>query len=177
MFKSLRISQLIFISGLISLLFGILLIIQQFIPVALQTQKQNSFNESGQTIPDQLIIDTLSINLPVKPVYVNYRNWPLINNGVALVANPQQIITSKVYLFYGHNWPALLGPLSKAQTGNLIALKLAGQEHYYRIDQKLIVSKQAKLPDLSTHPVWIYTCTGLFDQNRLLVSALPAGEI
>jgi len=151
------------------------LLIQRFRPKPkiLAPSQQELINLN---LPIQLTINDLGIFLPVYPVSNPNRQEETTTQGVSYLlesALPGQVGNS---IFYGHNWPNLLGPLTQASPGQEIDLKLAGgQTQKYKINQIELIPSNHNYhpPQDQVARLIIYTCAGFFDQKRLVVLANP----
>lgn len=129
---------------------------------------------ASATLPQELLLPGRETAIPIIPNSLQTGEWILPTNGVSLLQQ-SETASQLGYIMYGHNWPALLGSLSQAQLGETIRLRFANQEEkIYVIQTKFIVSPQrVDVLHMATQPdsLLIYTCTGLFDRNRLVVVA------
>ena len=113
--------------------------------------------------PIKLSFPDLNISLPVLTV-------PLTSKGVTYEPHDKNLV------FYGHSWPNILGPLKKVQLGQSVHLVYAnGQTKKYVTSQIKTVSSNATdiLLPTANDQLTIYTCTGFFDIQRLVVVAKP----
>lgn len=124
--------------------------------------------------PSQIILPSQELSLPVYPVEKKNDHLPTIDNGVSFLKNSSIPGNFGTSLFYGHNWLSLLGKLKQVKIGQSIIIRLSNQkELQYSIDQISIVTPNDQfLPQSETESrLVIYTCAGIFDEKRLLVSA------
>ena len=111
--------------------------------------------------PTTISIPSLNITLPVL-------SEPLTPKGVTFEPHGNNLV------FYGHNWPNILGRLKEVKPGQTINLTYsANLTKTFVIDTVKIVGPndtsilQAKDNEVLT----IYTCTGFLDTKRLVVVA------
>lgn len=125
-------------------------------------------------LPQAILLPHQTSGLPIIPNMIESGEWVLPTNGVSLL-DWSQTDSFAGYILYGHNWPALLGSLSQVKLGEELVLRYADQkEKTYRIYSKFVVSPQrVDVLRMAAQPgtVLIYTCTGLFDRDRLVVVA------
>lgn len=118
----------------------------------------------------------LSISLPVTDANVSKDHWPVSSNSLIHIIGTPQPGDPGNSIIYGHNWPNLLGPIKKAQLGQIINIASpSGQIKTFKIYAiQTVTPQQADLLKPSSDiRLTLYTCTGLFDTKRLVISALP----
>jgi LPXTG-site transpeptidase (sortase) family protein len=124
-------------------------------------------------LPIRIAIPDLQINLPIVPASLSAQRWPTTSQGVSyLLSSSLPGVGNSVY--YGHNWPRLLGPLTRAQIGQqLIITTSDGRVQHYYINQiQHLTSSAVDILDPSSDPrITLYTCEGLFDSKRLVITA------
>lgn len=119
------------------------------------TNSQSSLSNSGLQIP------SLNINLPIQIEEVKNKKWPISKSGVIRIKNTN--------VFYGHNWPRLLGKLPTIKTGAEIYIDGIG---YKVVNFTKVYPNQSEiLQSANTNYIVLYTCTGLFDLQRFVVIA------
>lgn len=130
---------------------------------------------SGGTKPVKLIIADLNIDLPIYPAKIEKNKWEATTKGVSYLASspsPSEVGNS---ILYGHNWPNLLGSLTKAKPGQRIQIIFDnGATKNFIIEKTAIVSPKqiSVLSQTADRRITVYTCTGFFDQNRFVATAL-----
>ena len=80
-------------------------------------------------------------------------------------------------IIYGHNTQKVFAILNNLIVGDSIILKTeSNQEYSYSVSEILtVIPDQTEVLAPTDHEVLtLYTCTGLLDQKRLIVKALPA---
>jgi LPXTG-site transpeptidase (sortase) family protein len=130
------------------------------------------------SLPSKMVISGLVIDLPVIEASIVDGVWQTSDEAVThLVASARPGENSNIVL-YGHNRPELLNPLHQAQVGSEIVVETeAGVKHTYLVEQIEVVGPSAIEYVLPTDEerLTVYTCTGLFDSQRLVVIAKPSG--
>ena len=163
--------------------FTIFLLWQRHTPVTLSftnyPQRYNSYSLTAEdpSTPNTLTIVELGIDsLPIIPGRVVSGRWPVSPKGLIHLTDSPQPGDVGNSIIYGHNWPNLLGPLSRAVPGQIIKVtNAAGELRLFSITKVSIVSPdQTDLLAPTDSPVLtIYTCTGFLDTLRLVVTATP----
>ncbi len=124
-------------------------------------------------LPVRLTLPSLGLDLPVIPASVSANHWPTTTQGVSYMVS-SALPGAGNSVFYGHNWPRILGTLSQAQVGQQLTITTSdGQVQNYRIQSVEVVKSSAvDILNPSELPrITLYTCAGIFDQNRLVVVA------
>jgi LPXTG-site transpeptidase (sortase) family protein len=125
-------------------------------------------------LPTQIVIPDLKINLPVIPTQIIDTHWTTTPNGVSYLsasARPGDIGNG---IYYGHNWPRLLGNLYKIKVGQTISVYTSNGKTF---NYTVITVKRVSPTDISVlnntrfRGLTIYTCAGFADTQRLVVTA------
>jgi len=125
--------------------------------------------------PSAISLPSLGINLPVVITHMDGKKWPTTPSGVSYLANtaiPGDIGNA---VFYGHNWPSLLGHLKQAKNGEKLYIQYQdGITKEFTIDSISEVEPNSTeiLAQSSTPKITLYTCTGFLDTKRLVVTAI-----
>lgn len=138
-----------------------------------------SSNENIQ-LPDQIEIPAINISLPIVATKIQGNDFATSSYGVNYLVDSSLPGQNGNSIFYGHNWPKLLGNLKKAERGDIIALKYAsGETKTFAIDLITIISaKNAKINTKSDSKILtLYTCTGFLDTKRLIITANYTGSV
>lgn len=171
-------SKCLIIVGLIFILFGAGLYIQTIIPTSIDTLEAKESIDSKY--PQSITISSINVNLAVIPSAKKNGKFETTKNGVTYLTNsvlPSQTGNS---VFYGHNWPNLLGSLKKVKRGDTIELKYpSGEIKTFTID--LVTEMPAEYAKVSLESdqkvMTIYTCSGFLDSKRIIVTANYTGSI
>lgn len=115
--------------------------------------------------PNGLGIPSLNISLPIEN-HPRQAIWPVSSTGV--------IHINDTNIYYGHNWPNLLGKIKKISIGDTILIHTSsGDTIEYQIEK--IESVWPNQPDILNQDqntkIVLYTCTGFFDTKRLVIVA------
>jgi LPXTG-site transpeptidase (sortase) family protein len=134
----------------------------------------SSSDKSDGLIPVAVVSGSLSIKLPVFQAEVEGNKWPATSKGVSYLSStalPGEMGNS---VLYGHNWPNLLGNLTKAQEGDDIVVVFSdGSRKKFIIDSTFIVTPDSGwiLSPTDDTRITIYTCTGFLDSKRFVAVA------
>lgn len=120
--------------------------------------------------PIYIEISARNIALPVIPATKTGETWDVSSKNVSAISpsNPEH-----GWILYGHNWPSLLGPLQRAEVGDAVTITFANdQQKHFVIDgiSQVNPSQDTVLHQVPADHVLLYTCTGFFDRERLIVS-------
>ncbi len=172
------VSNLLLFLGVVCLLISLLLFFQRYNPGRLAFaftpfEGQISSINSSQT-PKQLLISELGINLKILPSNLQNGRWEATTGGVSYLTLSPLPGQKGNSILYGHNWPNLLGNLTKAKPGQEIFIKYDDNStKKFVINYTLEVPPtQASILKNSTDVrVTIYTCSGFLDSKRFVVIA------
>jgi LPXTG-site transpeptidase (sortase) family protein len=158
---------------LLSLLFFFLAIKMLLIRQAPKTYSYPQINTTFSG-PYEINFPSLNLSLPIYSVTKEGDHLPTVSNGISFLDSSSLPGQPGITIFYGHNWLSLLGRLKQIKLGEELTVKLSDNKQYqYIVDQIAVVNPDDKyLPeDTSQSRLVIYTCAGIFDEKRLLVSA------
>ncbi len=129
---------------------------------------------SRSALPTKISLPDLEINLPVIAVEIKNNRWPDTLSGVSYLSSsaiPGEVGNS---IFYGHDFPRLLGSLYKAKPGQSILVDVSGGARYKYVVEKIINISPNDVSILlpsDQKQLTLYTCTGFLDTRRLAVIA------
>lgn len=144
------------------------------ISTSIQTIETKDSKTNSSTLPINISIPSLSLQLPIEPVLLKDSTWPTSQTGVSFLENSGKVGSTGNLIFYGHNWRNLLGNLHKVKVGeNIVLHGQNGQNFQYSISYIATVEANdiSILADTSDERITLYTCTGFLDQKRLVVVA------
>lgn len=131
---------------------------------------------SGQlTSPVRLLLPSLGLDLAIVPVSLQGKKWPTTPSGVSYLSNSAIPGEAGNAVFYGHNWPSLLGRLNQSRTGEKLVVTYAdGLSREFTINNVFVVGPNSTeiLASSPTPKITLYTCTGFLDTQRLVVTAI-----
>lgn len=131
---------------------------------------------SGElTAPSSIALPNLGISLPVVITYMDGKRWPTTPSGVSYLANSALPGDMGNAVFYGHNWPSILGNLKNTKVGDQLTVQYQdGRSRSFTVDKVFVVGPNATeiLAQSETPKITLYTCTGFLDMQRLVVTAI-----
>jgi sortase A len=128
---------------------------------------------ASASAPARLDIPSLGLSHEVLPAEVKGNSWPSTKSGVSYLLSSAEVGAGNTVI-YGHNWPRILGNLSKLKVGESIKLTTQGGSEvtYVVYETRTVDPHTVSILDPSTDPILtLYTCSGLFDSKRLVVFA------
>jgi LPXTG-site transpeptidase (sortase) family protein len=145
-------------------------IYQRNVPISLA----NTQIITSETIPVEIIIPGLNIDLPIIPATLQKGKWELTSKGVSYLISSDSADISGSNILYGHNWPNLLGKITKLQIGDKILLRYTNQINREYIVTSIKIINSADISVLSNESLdqlTLYTCSGFLDSKRLVIKA------
>lgn len=129
---------------------------------------------ANTALPTEIIINDLSLNLPILPAKLEKGKWEATTKGISYLTSSPIPGTKGNSILYGHNWPNLLGNITKLKTGQNIKIKFTdGSVKNFIINSTVSVSPREigiLSPSLNSQ-ITLYTCTGFLDNKRFVVVA------
>ncbi|OGM10041.1 hypothetical protein A2159_00350 [Candidatus Woesebacteria bacterium RBG_13_34_9] len=171
-------SHLLIFLGVFSIGFAYSLIWQSVNPT------DSSFNEKSPEVkkiskalalPKYLLIPDLSINVPIYPSQVKDGIWESTTEGISYLTSSPIPGEWGNSILYGHNWTNILGNLVKAKVGQDIIVMFAdGSQKVFEISLvKEVYPYQIEfLKPSEDRRISLYTCSGVMDSKRFVVSAI-----
>ncbi|HYD35090.1 MAG TPA: sortase [Vitreimonas sp.] len=128
-------------------------------------------------LPIEVIIPDHHIQTSVIPAQITDGVWETSDTAATHLVSSARPAEGGNIVIYGHNRKHLLGNLKTVKLGDTIQVKTQDNKLYeYTVMKKMIVNPdqiEAVLP--TDHEILtIYTCTGLFDSQRLVLQASPS---
>jgi len=125
------------------------------------------------TLPIQITIPSLSVRLPVIPAKYEKNSFQTTAHGVSYLSSTALPGTQGNSIFYGHNWPNLLGRLSDIRQGDEIIVTQGNAEIIYTVVYTSVVApNETHIQNNTTDMrLTLYTCTGFLDQKRFVATA------
>lgn len=161
---------------ILSLSWSVILLVQKYNPNRLTNKGTYEDTYAKQTpYPQTLSILNSDIFVPIIPVEVTKKKWPTTEQGVAYMTSSPLPGQKGNSVLYGHNWSNILGHLYKTHIGDEVIITYQdGEVALFKVvfigivtpDQTHIIE-----PSSDTR-VTIYTCAGIFDDKRLVVTAI-----
>lgn len=169
-------SPLIFlISGLLLLFFGGFNYYRLRILSFTSTPTESTLAQKGE-LPERITIPSIGIDLPVEVGEIKDGVWQISGDSATFLSTSVRPGGAGNIVIYGHNKKVIFGNLPYLSLGQKIYVKTVdGKIHIYEAYWKDFVG--ADRVDLvsvtSKEELTIFTCWGLFDQNRAVIKAKP----
>lgn len=170
-------SNIFLIVAATSFLVLFFLLYQTYNPKRLEFNSKNIptqiYSLNNQAYPGWIYIPEIKVSLPVLPAEKKGNNWPTTDKGISYLINSPIPGDQGNAILYGHNWESLLGNLKKVKEGDKIIINLFnGEKRTFIIDFIKEVNRNETyvLDSKSDKRITLFTCSGFFDQNRLVVS-------
>ena len=174
------IAQSLIVAGLLLVALSILLTLSRFNPRRLSFKSQPQIEESTKNnhgaLPKYITIAGTSISLPIIPSTIEDQTWETTEEGVSYLTMSPVPGEKGNSILYGHNWTDLLGPLTEVKPGQTIRIRYEDDsQKTFMVENTATVSpNDTSILMASAEPMMtIYTCTGLFDSKRFVVTARP----
>lgn len=171
-------STLFIIVGLLIIFSSIFFIWRRNDPKRLQFTGVE-FTEStvveGNVSPVGIKLTNLGINLPLIYSGKNGDKWETTSEGVSYLKTsplPGEVGNA---ILYGHNWRSILGNLYKSRPGDKIEIYFSDnttKEFEVAFIQEVTPDDSSVLRQTTDKRITLYTCSGLFDQKRFVVTAI-----
>lgn len=137
--------------------------------------------ESAQTtlkgeLPAEIEIPSISIKLPVDIGEIKNGVWQVSNSKATFLSTSARPGANGNTVIYGHNKKIIFGNLPYLSLGQKIFLKTTdGKIYIYQAYKKDFVSPDRVdlISPTNTEELTIYTCWGLFDNQRVVIKAKP----
>lgn len=130
-------------------------------------------------LPIEINISSINVNLPVEVGEIKDRVWQISNDSATFLNTSARPGTQGNIVIYGHNKKAVFGSLPYLSTGQIITLKTqSGNIFDYKVTEKYFVKPERVdlvSPTNSTQ-LTLFTCWGAFDQERVVVKAIPSNN-
>ena len=125
-------------------------------------------------LPTKIEISSLSLSLPVYPASIVGDKWQTTDSGISYLSSSPLPGTVGNSVMYGHNWPNLLHDLGKVKPGDTIAVFFGSKKLIYSVHYVSVVEPDntSVYTNTTDARLTLYTCTGLLDSKRLVVTAI-----
>lgn len=137
-----------------------------FSPISLQ-----SVPVSYRRTPVLISIPAIHVQLPIIPSQVKNRQWETTTDGISYLNISPQPGEKGNSIFYGHNFPNLLGGLPKVKPGDEISITFDDNTIKNFLIKYTSIVSPAQVDILKpSHDkrITIYTCIGWFDMKRFV---------
>lgn len=170
-------SNLLILTGLAILILSGLFLWRRNDPGRLQFTGEyisESKNPDALVVPTGIVMQDAGIKLPIVPADTNGEYWETTPEGVSYLLSSAIPGEQGNSIFYGHNWGSSLGNLHKVRVGQIVEIYFSdGTTRRFQIAyiQEVKPDNISVLAETNDRRITVYTCSGLFDQNRLVVTA------
>lgn len=149
-------------------------------PQKLQFENNYSVEGGNTSAPTKksvsgIEIAAIGLSLPVMPAQKTGDKWDTTSKGVSYLASTPIPGDSGNSIMYGHNWRSILGNLHHVRSGNIIKVYFSNREtKEFKVVSvsEVAPSDNSKLMPTESSTLTIYTCSGFFDQRRLVVTSV-----
>jgi sortase A len=127
-------------------------------------------------IPVEIIIPSIKMDLRVDPGQIKDGVWQISDNNATFLDTSAVPGGGGNIVIYGHNKKAVFGNLPYLSLGQKISIKTKSEKIYtYVVYQKHFVSPERveAVSPTNTEVLTVYTCWGLFDSQRAIITAKP----
>lgn len=159
------------------LLFGFL-IYQRYNPQNLSFDIQynlvQQIENDYKAKPVSINIESQKIALPIIPSEIKNNKWEATTKGVSYLSSSALPGEQGNSILYGHNWPNLLGNITKVKPGEKITINFSDHSSREFLVEYITQVKPTQteiLNNSSDHRITIYTCSGFLDSMRFVVVA------
>ncbi len=167
--------KVLIVLGFLLFSFGGYLTYQRYSPKNLEFQGlQVSKNVSSNEAPVRISIPSLNIDNAVFPASIKKGNWEATTKGISYLSSTPVPGQSGNSILYGHNWPSILGNLTKIKPGEKIEIVMnTGGRKVFTVKFTSVVdpSQTHILSQTTDARITLYTCTGFLDSKRFVATA------
>ena len=133
----------------------------------------------GEIVPTSVEIEDLALALSVESRQMSGKQWPVSDRGVVYLTNTPVPGETGNSVLYGHNWPNILGRLTRIKPGAIISVGFtSGQRRQFTVTytQEVGPDQTHILAPTDDRRLTLYTCSGFLDQKRFVVTAILEDE-
>lgn len=148
---------------------------QRFAPIPVPAAASQPQSASASAAL-RLALPALQIDLPVYPAKLVGTSWEYSAIGISHLSSTPWPGQPGNAVFYGHDWPNLLGSLHKIKVGqSIIITTSSGAKLTFIIgDISIVAPDQVQvIAPTQDSRLTLFTCIGFLDSQRLVVTAHP----
>ena len=137
---------------------------------------KSSIQINQNDLPVEVIIPSIQIDLKVDPAEIKNGVWQISQNNATFLLNSSAPKGDGNTVIYGHNKKSIFGNLPYLSIGQKISVKTNdGSIYNYEVTEKYFVSPDRVdlVSQSNKKELTLYTCWGIFDQQRAVVKARP----
>ena len=126
-----------------------------------------------EELPDRIELPGNQIDLAVNQAQIKEGNWPVAEKEANFLLGSALPGKDGNSIFYAHNKSDLFGSLHQVKVGEVIKVTTATQAFEYEITETKVVASDdlSVLEKEEGKILTLFTCTGVNDENRLVVKA------
>ncbi len=132
------------------------------------------------SIPDKIQIPELDLEQSILPASITNGIWQTSQTNPTYLISSARPDEGGNIVIYGHNLPGIFGKLKQLKVGQSVELttQMGKLMRYEVAEIKVVKPSEVSIVEPTNFEVLtIYTCTGLFDSQRLVIRAYPKQAI
>ncbi len=131
--------------------------------------------QSVQSDPVRILIPSVEIDLPVVDAKVVNGYWELSDNTASYGLGSGHPGTAGNTVIFAHARQGLFYNLKDVKTGDIIYIFTKNKWYRYKVNKITAVypNQTDVIAPTRTDTLTLYTCTGFYDEKRLIVTAIP----
>jgi LPXTG-site transpeptidase (sortase) family protein len=171
-----KFGKILIFLGILLLIFGNYLVYERYSSKKLEFESVKTVKTANSTsTPVKITIPSLGIENTIYGAKIIDNNWETTTRGISYLSDSPVPGEKGNSILYGHNWPSLLGNLTKIKTGDKINVTMDnGEERIFivKFTYEVNPNQTQILNPTNDRRITIYTCTGFLDSKRFVVTAL-----
>jgi len=169
-------SKVLLTLGFLLIFFGGYLVLQRYSPNTIEFKDLKATRVvNSDVIPVRVIIPSLKIDNGIYPAKIDKGKWETTQKGISYLLSSPVPGENGNSILYGHNFPSVLGNLTKIKPGEKIEIIMSNGEKRKFIVQftSIVDSSQTHiLSQTNDNRITLYTCTGFLDSKRFVATAI-----
>ena len=162
--------------GFLLVLFGAYLVTERYSPRKLEFENlSTNAIVSSEHLPVRIVISSLQIDSGIYPAKINSGNWESTTKGISYLSSSPTPGSGGNSILYGHNFPSILGNLTKIKPGDKIVITMNdGERKVFTVKFTSVVDPTQThiLNQTKDNRITLYTCTGFLDSKRFVATAI-----
>jgi LPXTG-site transpeptidase (sortase) family protein len=133
-------------------------------------------NKKSENTPVRILIPKINIDLPITEAKIINGYWELSENSASYGLGSGYPGTPSNTVIFAHAKQGLFYNLKNVKVGEMIYVFTKNKWHGYKVSKIDAVFPNQKEVIMPTkkETLTLYTCTGFYDEKRLIVTALPS---
>lgn len=135
----------------------------------------NKPSEKQLPQPKRIIIESLSIDLPIIPSRIYDGNWETTDQGASYLTSSPVPGEAGNSIVYAHNWTSLFGNLTSILPGDSVKILFddaSAKEFEVKYTSTVSPETYSILAPTTDKRITLYTCTGFLDSQRFVAVAI-----